>query len=293
MLFSTIEVVSKYLQAGHAGTRVGSMQVATVRFIFGALFLLPLLAMQNSRRQFVDALSKDSPRIALLGFVGVFLAFVLFHESIELTKASTAAVIFSMNPVITVLIARFALGERLKWVGWVGVLIGLLGSFIAITGFRFSGLLGKKDFLGGLLMFASAICWSSYTVYGKKYSERYGGLLVSLLSISVGAILFSLLLTLQRGWSQMAYYSVGTWLWLLYLGAVCVSLGYALYFVGLRLVPASRGASIFYVKPILAVIFARILLGETISLTVLLASFLVAAGILLVTLFGGAVDQRG
>jgi len=44
VLFSTIEVVAKYLQmgAGAAG-QVGPLQVATLRFLFGAAFILVLL----------------------------------------------------------------------------------------------------------------------------------------------------------------------------------------------------------------------------------------------------------
>jgi drug/metabolite transporter (DMT)-like permease len=51
-------------------------------------------------------------------------------------------------------------------------------------------------------------------------------------------------------------------------------------------VPASRGASLFYLKPVLALAFAYVALGESISYTLILASVLVAAGILLVTLPG-------
>jgi drug/metabolite transporter (DMT)-like permease len=142
-------------------------------------------------------------------------------------------------------------------------------------------------------MLLSAVCWSVYTVYGKRYSERYGALAVSLLSMAVGSILLALLLTLQGGWAEMAGYNLPSWFWLLYLGAITVSLGYLLYFEGMRQVPASRGASLFYLKPILALAFAYVALGESISYTLILASVLVAAGILLVTLPGESEEVEG
>ena len=287
MLFSTIEVVSKYLQTGEGiAAEVGSTQVAALRFLLGALFLLPLLFSTSQRERCGRALKNDPLPIALLGVVGIFLTFYLFHLGVEHATASMAAVVFSMNPVFTAMIAYFILGERLGLLGWTGVSIGLIGAFLAITGFQFSGILGRDDFLGGVFMLLSAICWSAYTVYGKRYSERYGAPAVSLLSMAVGSILFVVLLTFQGGWTEMAGYNLPSWAWLLYLGAITVSLGYLLYFEGMRRVPASRGASLFYLKPILALAFAYVALGESISYTLILASVLVAAGILLVTLPG-------
>ena len=64
--------------------------------------------------------------------------------------------------------------------------------------------------------------------------------------------------------------------------------GYFLYFGGLRYVPASRGASLFYVKPILAITIAFIFLGEPITIALLIAALLAAGGVLLVTNEGGS-----
>jgi drug/metabolite transporter (DMT)-like permease len=285
VLFSTIEVVAKYLQSGEgAAGQVGPTQVATLRFLFGAAFILLLLMGQRQGRFVAAAFKQDGLPIALLGAVGVFLTFFLLHEGIESTSASTAAVIFSMNPVFTVLIASLVLRERLGIVGWLGVGLGLLGAFAAITGFRFSGLFSREDFLGSILVLVSAATWSVYTVYGKRYSERYGSAVISFLTMAIGSGLLAVLLTIRGGWGEMAGYDLRAWAWLLYLGVVTVGLGYILYFEGMRRVPASRGASLFYLKPVLALILAHFALGEPISYTLLLASVMVASGILLVTL---------
>jgi drug/metabolite transporter (DMT)-like permease len=285
VLFSTIEVVSKYLQTGEgAASRVGAIQVAALRFMLGAAFLLPLLLGRRQGKFLIEAIRENGIAVILLGAVGVFLTFYLLHSGIESTSASTAAVIFSMNPVFTVLIASLALKERLGTLGWLGVLIGLAGAFMAITGFKFSGLLSRDDFLGSVMILVAAVSWSAYTVYGKKYSERYGALAISFLSMVVGSILFSVTLSIKGGWNEMGGYNLASWLWLAYLGIITVGIGYILYFEGLRRVPASRGASLFYLKPVLAILIAHFALDEPISYTLLLASILVAAGILLVTL---------
>ncbi len=290
-LFGTIEVVTKYLQAyGHAETPVGALQLAALRFFLGGLFLLP---MAFTRRRVVWIAVRTRPlSVLVLGAVGVFLTFYLFHQGLASATASSAAVVFSMNPIFTAALAAAVLQERLKAGGWLGIVLGLAGALAAVTGFRFEGLFSRAEFLGNVQVLAAALCWSVYTVSGKKHAEDFGGLSVSFLSIVVGSVFFALILSLQGGWKEMATYSARSWLWISYLGLVTVGLGYILYFEGMSRVPASRGASLFYVKPVLAVFLAHLFLGEKIGWPLLLAAVLVALGIILVALPDPAVGTR-
>ncbi len=285
VLFSTIEVVSKYIQSGGEGRApVGSVQVAMLRFLLGAAAIFLLLPLRGQQHFALSALRESGLRIAALGAVGVFLTFFLLHEGISRTSASAAAVIFSMNPVFTALIAAAALRERLGAAGWLGVLVGLLGAFAAVTDFQFTDIFSRGDFLGGMMVLGAAATWSVYTVYGKRFSERYGSLAVSFLTTACGSLLLAALITIKGGWGEMASYGPRDWWWLIYLGTVTVGLGYFLYFEGMSRVAASRGASLFYLKPVLALLFAHLFLGEAVSSRLLAASLLVACGILLVTL---------
>lgn len=284
-LFSTIEVVSRYLQSGTGfQAPLQAEQVAALRFILGGLFLLPVVLVGKRRRKVVlRALRLHMPAMAFLGAVGVFLGFYLFHRGVTLSKASSAAVIFSVNPVFTALLASLVLGERLRLRAWLGIVLGLVGALAALTGFRFTGLLSREEFLGHTMVLASAGCWAVYTVYGKRYAEEFGGLSVSFSSIAVGSLLFAVFISLRGGWKDVAAYHLAAWGWLLYLGMVTVGLGYLLYFGGMSRVEASRGASLFYLKPVLALFLARIFLGETVAWTLGLAAVLVALSVLLVT----------
>lgn len=288
VLFSTIEVVSKYLQSGMGtGKPLGADQVASLRFMLGGLLLLPFAVGGGRGSLAARAVRNDPVPLVLLGVVGVFLTFFLFHQGVERASASTAAVVFSGNPIFTSLLAVLLLKERLRAVGWLGIGLGFLGALAAVTGFHLSGLFSRDDFLGGILVLSSALTWSAYTVYGKRYSQVYGGLTVSFLSIVAGSAMFALLLGVRGGWGELASYDAGTWGWLLYLGMVTVGIGYLLYFEGMRQVPASRGASLFYLKPILALLLAHYALGEPVTYALVFATVMVAAGVLLVTLTRG------
>lgn len=286
VLFSTIEVVSKHLHMETGAGHVGPFQVATIRFVLGAVCLLPLLLLPERRGPAREALKRSWFPLAIMGGFGVFMTFTLFHWALDLARASTVAVIISMTPVFTAVIASLALGERLSALNWTGVLIGLLGAVLATTGLDITGLFSRSDFQGGVLALLATITWAAYTVWGKRYSEQYGGLVLSALTITVGAVMFVVFLAFRGGWGEVIEYSVSSWAWLFYLGVVATGLGYFLYFGGLRYVPASRGASLFYVKPVLAISIAFIFLGEPITVALLIAAFLAAGGVLLVTYEG-------
>jgi len=282
-LFSTIEVVSKYLHMETGAGHAGPFQVATIRFLLGAICLLPLLLTPERKELTREALKRSWLPLLVLGGFGVFMTFAMFHWAIDLARASTVAVIISMTPVFAAIFAALILGERLSALNWVGVLVGLLGAVLAITGFNITGLFSRSDFHGGVLALLATITWAAYTVWGKRYSEQYGGLVFSALTMTVGAVMFMIFLAFRGGWGEIFDYSAYTWAWLIYLGVVATGLGYFLYFGGLRWVPASRGASLFYVKPILAITIAFIFLGEPITIALLIAAMLAAGGVLLVT----------
>jgi hypothetical protein len=71
VLFSTIEVVSKYIQSGQgAASAVGPQQVATLRFLFGAAFILVLLLGRHQGKFVARAVRADGLPVFLLGAVG-------------------------------------------------------------------------------------------------------------------------------------------------------------------------------------------------------------------------------
>ena len=184
--------------------RSARQQVATLRFLLGAAFILVLLLGQRQGKFIAGAVRVDGLPIALLGAVGVFLTFFLLHEGIESTSASTAAVIFSMNPVFTVLIASVVLRERLGVAGWLGVGLGLVGAFIAVTGFHFSGLSPGRISWAGVLVLVSAATWSSIRCTARGIPSATAAWCCSFLTMAAGSLLLAVLLTVEGGWAEMA-----------------------------------------------------------------------------------------
>ncbi|MHB8781677.1 MAG: DMT family transporter [Candidatus Geothermincolia bacterium] len=283
VLFSTVEVISKYLQEGLAGAPVGKIEIALFRFAFGFATVAAVAGWTGESRRAAQALRQNPGAMLLLGVAGIFLTFLCLHWSLDFTDAAMTAVVFSLNPIFTAGLAVAVLKERSYKALWFGLLLGLVGACVAITRLDFARLADRADVRGGLLALAAASSWSLYTVLGKKYTRRHGPIAVSSVSMGIGFLLFALAALGEGSLGKAASYSVRTWLLLAYLGVGSVGVGYLLYFEGLRWVQASRGTALFYMKPLLATIFAFVLLREPLSAPLVLAVALSACGILITT----------
>jgi drug/metabolite transporter (DMT)-like permease len=269
VLYSTVEVVTKLLGP------VPPHLLAFLRFFPAGVILLAIGAPGFRRLTRRDGLA-----LACLGVVGVTATFSTYHTGLRLEHldASTAAVIFSVNPVFTALAAVFFLGERLTAGRVAGVCLGLAGVYLVGFGF---GLPVFSTAMGPLLMFAAQVTFSVYIAAGKKYVARYGPFFVTGFTFVVGSLCF---LPMVSNWSFPD--SAGAVWGVVYLCAGATGLGYVLYFYGLSGVPVAAGSSVFYVKPVLASALAVAVLGEELSLSFYLG-VLIIFGSLSLAIFSG------
>ena len=120
--YASYAVVTKRLIA--AG--VHSTEASAWQFSFGALVLLPLLV----REPLGWLATPSGVAMALhLGLVCTGLAYLLYGWGLRLIDTSTATTVTLAEPVTAACLAVLVLDERLRWFGWVGggiVLVGLL-----------------------------------------------------------------------------------------------------------------------------------------------------------------------
>jgi drug/metabolite transporter (DMT)-like permease len=273
-LYSTVEVVSRYIRGN-----VDSNFLACVRFLVPGVMMLCM-----SLRQFAKVKLTDFLILCLLGFVGITLTFSAYHHSLAMDdfKASTGAVIFSINPVFCAVAAWFLLKEKVTGLRVAGVVMGVVGVYVVSFGFY---AIDFKTMTAPALMFAAQICFAIYVTAAKRYVGRYGPLFVNGIIFVVGALLFIPLIQ-----STMVTEPAVTWWWIAYLTFFATGLGYFLYFYGLNKVPIAAGTSMFYLKPVFASVLAVLTLGETLE-----RHFYIGLAIIFLsltfTIFGGRRTQ--
>ena len=250
--------------------RIPPITVSSARFAVALLVLLPLLYATGRR----PILNRST---ALMGFVGVFIAYASQNLGLSFTGATNSAIIHGGIPVFTMLLAIPMLGERFS----VGRIAGIGMSLVGVTAvvLRASGEPLGLSSLGDGLVLISGFGLATYFVLSRRVLsgansiELVGG-------VAVFGLLFLLPVSGIELWTQgMASPTSGDLLRLVYLGAAASALAFVLWGFGLRHLEAGQAASFANLSPLVGVVFAALLLGESISLIQVGGGLLILGGV--------------
>ncbi|MGI8640383.1 MAG: DMT family transporter [Pyrinomonadaceae bacterium] len=205
-----------------------------------------------------------------------FSAFFLFAYAIcfsfayiSLTTGTGALILFG-SVQLTMITAALVSGERPKFLEWIGLFFALGGLVYLV----FPGLSAPPLF-GSLLMALAGISWGFYTLRGKRsvspLADTTGNFVRAVPMIVLAGLPFFYQIHLSRKGVLLAFLS----------GAIASGIGYSVWYAALKFHTATRAAILQLSVPALAAIGGVILLSETISTRLLLATFLILGGIAL------------
>lgn len=297
VIFSTMEVMLKTVHGVFA-----PMQITCLRFLVGGVLLIPF-AMRSIRKKNAVLTRKDLGFFACAGFLCVVIAMSLYQMSVTYTRASIVAVIFSCNPIFVTVLAHFLLHEEIHKNHVIALILELTAALIIIDPIHAS-----LDPTGALLAILSAAMFSFYSVFGKKRTPRFGGIAVTCLSFLFGATeLVALLLFGRTAAGASLYGALGLKIFidvplfeniplsalpaLLYICCINSAAGFVCHMMAMEKTSAQEASLIFFLKPIIAPIFALIFLKEEIPLNMIVGIVCFLAGSLCAIL-PGILAQR-
>ena len=297
VIFSTMEVMLKTVHGVFA-----PMQITCLRFLVGGVLLIPF-AMRSIRKKNAVLTRKDLGFFACAGFLCVVIAMSLYQMSVTYTRASIVAVIFSCNPIFVTVLAHFLLHEEIHKNHIIALILELTAALIIIDPVHAS-----LDPTGALLAILSAAMFSFYSVFGKKRTPRFGGIAVTCLSFLFGATeLVALLLFGRTAAGASLYGALGLKIFidvplfeniplsalpaLLYICCINSAAGFVCHMMAMEKTSAQEASLIFFLKPIIAPIFALIFLKEEIPLNMIVGIVCFLAGSLCAIL-PGILAQR-
>ncbi len=254
-----------------------------LRYAIGVLLLL--LVQYRRDRTFLKLFSfQDWISIFLLSVVGVSGLGLLQAYGLLYTTAINTGWIIAINPILITLAARLFLGEPITVRKIMGVLLGFFGIFLIISkGFFSLSLFRLTSTFGDLLVFASAIAWTTFTVGGKGFLSRFTPL-ATVTAIMISGFLVILPLSfLKGGYPSLLHVSLSTWLGILFLGIFCSGLGYLFWYSALGKKDSGMVGMYLYLEPLATLIGATFLLREKIYWITLLGGAMTLAGVYLAT----------
>jgi drug/metabolite transporter (DMT)-like permease len=216
--------------------------------------------------------------LAILGLMMQAIYFGAAWISMSMcVGAGTSALIVSMQPVLTAIVAGRLLGEVVGRRQWLGLIIGFVGVVLVVWQ-KLS--LGLGTPVGILWSFVSLLGITAGTLYQKRFcptmDPRTGGLVQFIVAT---AVLLPLALLLEDGTITWSLEFVGA---LFYVAVFLSLISITLLTVMIKRGQASRMTSLFFLVPPLTAVLAWLVLDEEMSGLAIVGLVFAAVGVALV-----------
>jgi drug/metabolite transporter (DMT)-like permease len=245
-------------------TTIDAASFTTIRLISGALMLWLVVLLRRGK---------------YTGGGGWLSAFALFAYAagfsfayVSLSAATGALLLFGAVQA-TMIGYGIWTGERLLKLQIVGLVLALVG----LTALLLPGL-SAPPLYGSVLMLGAGVAWGIYSLRGKGAGDPTTVTAGNFLRAVPSAAALSII-TLNVSSLDTAgfWYAVSS-------GALASGIGYAIWYTALPALNATNAASVQLSVPVIAALGGVVILGEPITLRLVLASVAILGGIALVIL---------
>ena len=209
-------------------------------------------------------------------FHGIYLGGVFFSVSKGL-PTGVVALIVTLQPILTNILASPILNEKISLKQWIGVILGFLGAFL-VLGFDIGASL---PIIGVLSAFIALISVTSATLWQKKLSNNLP-LSVSNMYQAIGGCLFNILLIFTIGkpfinFSSTFLIAISHQIFLISFGAFTI----LMYMIKRN--SASKTVTLFFLVPPTTALMAFLFLNEKLNYIDLFGFLIVSIGVFIAT----------
>lgn len=249
-----------------ASEAIDPTSFTTLRILAGAATLWIISALLRRRSR---------PRGSWLSASMLALyAFAFSYAYVSLTTG-TGALILMGAVQATMIVGGIRSGERLVPMQWAGLLLALVGVVYLVS----PGITGPP-LLGSILMASAGLAWGIYSLRGRGGDDPVTATTDNFIRAAPIALLITTVqLAEVRGSAQGILLAVLS-------GSITSGIGYVLWYAALRGLTATRAAAVQLAVPVITAIGGVVVLSESITTRLVIASLAVLGGVGLAMLRG-------
>jgi drug/metabolite transporter (DMT)-like permease len=262
--------------------------LAMLRYAIGFACLAPFAWRERagiSAARPVHGRARDFTAMAVLGIVQFGLLIALLNFALTRIGAAEAALIFSLFPLLTMLVAAGAGRERVTPALIAGVVLSIAGVAVSL-----GPKLGSRTdpaWWGEAFVFIAAALGAACSVLYRPYLQRYPTLPVSAFAM-LSSVIFLAVPAAGEHWpSRVATFSATAWAATGFIG-LSSGIGYFAWLYALKHESPTRVTVFLALNPPTAALLGWVLLSEPVHGGIVAALVLVGAGLWLATRGPGA-----
>ncbi len=253
-------------------TELPPSTIVWIRMASGFILLFPFCL-----RLFPKKITMGEIRLlVLMALFQPCLYFLLEANALRFTTASQAGVISSTVPMFVAVLSAVFLGEKTGKTAMAGLAVSVLGVAWLTFG---SGADAKaaNPALGNIMELGAMVCAAGYMVLTRRLSANFNPWVLTLIQVASGVLFFSggAVDAFHAEWSGRVITAV------VYLGVFVTVGAFGLYNWGISKIPATRAAVFINLVPVFAVFMGWGILGESLGVSQLAGSAVIAAGVFL------------
>jgi drug/metabolite transporter (DMT)-like permease len=226
---------------------------------------------------------KDWTRIIACGFFGMVLNMLMFFKGLSLSTPINSSVVITIAPVLVLILSAIFLKEKITWLKYTGISLGLLGAILLII-FGLKKQVNAPNIpLGNMLFIINTISYAIYLIIVKPLVGKYSSitlmkwffLVAVLINLPIGISEF-----LEVSWRLL---SAGIILKLAFVVIATTFLTYLFNIYALKQLSPTVIGVFMYLQPIIATFFAVLTGSDKITTLRIVAASLIFLGVFLTT----------
>lgn len=253
-----------------AGKTIDPASFTNLRILSGAVTLWVISSLLRKRAR---------PRGSWISASMLVLYAFAFSFAYVSLSAGTGALVLMGTVQATMIVAGIRTGERLVPLQWTGLLVALGGTVYLV-----SPGITAPPLIGSLLMATAGLAWGVYSLRGRGSQDPITATTDNFIRAAPIAILMVLVQPGEMRWSTQGA------LLALVSGSLTSGIGYVVWYSALQGLTATRAAVVQLAVPAIASIGGVVLLSESVTTRLVVASLAVLGGVGLAV--AGRVHRR-
>lgn len=279
VLFSLKPVLIKLV---YGVQEVETIHLLLLRMLMSLPFYIGILLYVRHKRGLYKLTKKTIAGMASLGFIGFYVASFMDFAGLKFLTASLERVIIFLNPTIVLLLSAVFFKKKILAKQWLAIALTYTGIVIA---FASNDMFNASENLltGAGFVFISAFCYAIYLIGSEIYLRKIGTLEFTSYTMIVAFICIAVHYLFISPIDGILHYEPKVYSYTLVMAILATLFPSFLFAEGIKRIGAPNGSIVGGIGPVSTIIFAVLLLNESISLMQMIGTILVIGGVLVIS----------